>query len=750
MTDKKIDSKKLKTSSLIHHMGQQYLFSFSILVVISLGSFVFIRYHASFQEHTGELINISGQQRMLSQRIGLLSASLVSAEDALKRGKIRDELLQLTKRFEKHHKGLIYGDSELKLSAASRVEVLRVYNDKPFRLSETVLVYIQHAYQLVKLPDQQLSVNNHHYQTIISISTDSKLLSALDLIVAENENILKEQMIRLKWINYFVLIANIMGYLMIGIILLRPMLLRIKKQFESALQQNHVLAREVEERKRITYKKEQLATAVEQLAEIIVITDNNGVIEYVNPAFEKLTLYSKEEAIGKNMSFLKSGKHDDEFYQSLWEDINNNRVWKGTISNRKKNGEIYEEITTISPILDDEDKICNFVGVKYDVSREKELEKQLLQSQKMQAVGTMAGGIAHDFNNILASILGYTDLLKNKLGQPGSKERNYLDIISYSGNRAKDLVQQILLFSRQSEPEKQQEQLELIAADSVKLLRSTLPSTIEIRLNTEPYLGVFADETQLHQVIMNLCINASHAMPSGGELNIELSGNIRLPDNKFPAMDSDKKYIRLDITDNGCGMDSDTVEHIFDPFFSTKDQGQGTGLGMSVVLGIVESHEGCIDIVSEIDKGTTVSVYFPTTLEPKLVGETVSREAEGGDEHIVVVDDETLILEYVKTLLEEKGYKITLFSNSEEALDFFEENPQGSDLLITDYTMLILNGIDLAKKLNSLNPKLPIILSSGFQSEFDGNDKNIFQLLRKPYQPEVLRQTVRLAIDSNK
>lgn len=724
MTDN-IKNNNNEAASVAHHMGQQFLFAFAILVSISLGSFVFTRYHISFEEDTGALINISGQQRMLTQRIGLLSSVLMTTSDISEKELIKDELLIIISRFEVYHQGLTQGDKNLKLSAVSRPEVISIYYEAPYYLDEQVKSFINHAYKLVENYEQKLVTTFEEFEYLRTLTLSKQLLSGLELVVAENEAMLDEQIHRLKWVNTIILISYILGFLFIGIFLLRPLL------------------------RKIAHQKNKLAIAVEQLAETIIITDSLGVIEYVNPTFEKLTGFTREDVIGKSMNVLKSGEHDVEFYQSLWETISKKKVWKGTIINRKKNGDLFEEITTISPILNNQNEICNFVAVKSDISRIRELEKQLLQSQKLQAVGTMAGGIAHDFNNILASILGYTELLKNRISDQTSKESEYLDIISYSGNRAKDLVQQILIFSRQTEPEKKPVQLELIVKESLKLIRSTLPSTISIDFDYQGEMLISGDETQLHQVIMNLCINAFHAMPEGGDLTISLINNIYFSANEFPKMSHQKEYTCLSIKDTGTGMSPETIEHLFDPFFSTKEQGKGTGLGMSVVLGIVESHEGSIQVNSELDKGTAVNVYFPSmTLTDIVPEETIEDLSEGGTEHIIVVDDEPLILKYVSALLVRKGYRVTEFVNSSKALEFCLKNPNSFDLMITDYTMPNVTGLELANELKRKNIDVPVIVSSGFHDEQVIVEETIIELLTKPYEPEALWKAVRRALDS--
>ena len=329
----------------------------------------------------------------------------------------------------------------------------------------------------------------------------------------------------------------------------------------------------------ITQRKEaeaglrRLASAIDQASETVLITDRMGNIQYVNPAFTKLSGYTRQEAIGRNPHILKSDKHDERFYEKMWRTLIRGEVWHGHLINKKKDGSLFEEEATISPVKNNDGQIINFVAVKRDVSREVSLEKQLRQAVKMEAIGTLAGGIAHDFNNILAAILGYSEMAREQLPAEGQAAKDLVQVIK-AGNRAKDLVKQILAFSRQGELDFSSLEIQTIIKEALKMLRSSLPTTLQIKEQIDGSCRpVFADPTQIHQVVMNLCTNAKHAMlESGGTLTVSLvevdindSGKLR---NCVPLAPG--KYLDLMISDTGCGMDERTQSKIFDPFFTDR------------------------------------------------------------------------------------------------------------------------------------------------------------------------------------
>ncbi|MCK5508327.1 MAG: PAS domain S-box protein, partial [Desulfobacterales bacterium] len=382
----------------------------------------------------------------------------------------------------------------------------------------------------------------------------------------------------------------------------------------------------------------------------------------------------------------------------------------------------------------------------------KKLEDRLSQTQKMEAIGVLAGGIAHDFNNILTPVLGFTELALFDV-PAGSKTHKNLNEVLNAGQRAKNLVKQILTFSRQSE-EKQREPIRtsLIIKEVLKLLQAVIPSTIEIRQNIAPDTHVVnADPTKIHQILMNLCSNAGHAMPEGGVLEISLV-NVDL-DEKICAELEDLtagSYIRLTVKDTGCGMDKKTLTRIFDPFFTTKAPGEGTGLGLSVVHGIVKSHGGNIVVQSKPGIGTTFHIYLPVAeLIAKAQPET-TEQFRGGTESILFIDDEAMIVDMFAMILKQFGYRVTTRSSGVEALELFRFKPDEFDLVITDQTMPKLTGSDLALELLRIRPDIPIILCTGFSHTITpekARAMGIRAFVMKPVVGTELGRTIRQVLD---
>lgn len=350
----------------------------------------------------------------------------------------------------------------------------------------------------------------------------------------------------------------------------------------------------------------------------------------------------------------------------------------------------------------------------------KELETQIRHAQKMEAIGTLAGGIAHDFNNILSAIIGFTDLTMDYL-EDGSKQKSNLQKVLKASDRAKNLVRQILTFSRNEESEPKPVQLSPVVKESVKLLRASIPATIELKYDIDPEAGtVLADPTQISQVLMNLCTNAAHAIDEkGGTLEISLApvhvdeataaANTRL---------SVGDYVMLRVKDTGVGMDEKTVERIFEPFFTTKGVGQGTGLGLSVVHGIVISHNGAITVKSSPGEGSEFCVYIPKIEDVEQDEEAEaplpSEIPKGANERILIVDDEEALVEMWKEMLELLGYRVTAETHPVEALETFKNDPDGFDLVITDQTMPVMTGASLGAEITKIRPDIPMILLTGF------------------------------------
>jgi len=399
------------------------------------------------------------------------------------------------------------------------------------------------------------------------------------------------------------------------------------------------------------------------------------------------------------------------------------------------------------------------VNVLRDISQRKQLEKQLIQAHKMEAIGTLAGGIAHDFNNILSAIIGYSEISLPETS-PGSPVNSNLKKVLNAGGRARDLVKQILTFSRQNDQEKLPVKIVPIVKEVVKFLRASLPTTIEIVLECEHDETVLADPTQIHQIIMNLCTNAAHAMEDGGgvlTLNLQkvtrptFSQNPGIYDSHLQHHPPPGDYYRIAVTDTGSGIPSEIRNRIFDPFFTTKKTGKGTGMGLSVVHGIVKSHGGKISVSSEPGRGSSFAILLPIVDDP--ADETVERPLPlpTGNECILFVDDEPFQLDLGEQLLRRLGYEVVTSQNSPAALALFKDSPRSFDLVMTDMTMPEMTGDLLAAEIKSINPDIPIILCTGFSEKVSNENLSslkIDALLMKPVVVSELAGTIRRLLDT--
>jgi PAS domain S-box-containing protein len=506
--------------------------------------------------------------------------------------------------------------------------------------------------------------------------------------------------------------------------------------------------------KRAEQERRRLAAATEQAAEGVMLTDIKGRIQYVNPAFEAMTGYKRLEVFGKNPCFLKSGKQDDAFYKNLWETITNGNVWTGRFINKKKDGSLIQEDATISPIRDDTRTIIGFAAIKRDVTDEVQREAQQRQAQKMEAIGALAGGIAHDFNNILQAISGFADLAMDDIPIE-HPVRNALEQISGAASRATELVAQILTFSRQKEQERKPMRVQSVVKEAVALLRGSLPSTIEIIAEVQKDCPpVLADATQVHQVIMNLCTNAYHAMrDTGGVLKVQLRSMKFEEEDIAGHIDLHTgPYVELTVSDTGHGMDRMTMDRIFEPFFTTKRMGEGTGMGLATVHGIVTSHGGAIRVYSELGHGAVFRVYIPAHLVETAEALSVTdNPLPRGTERVLVVDDESSVAILLRRMLEGLGYAVQVFNDSQQALELFRESPGLFDIVVTDLTMPRLTGLRLAEAIHETRPEMPIVLCSGFADSVnpETNDlKDIAVFLQKPLQRRDLALAVRKAFET--
>jgi len=509
---------------------------------------------------------------------------------------------------------------------------------------------------------------------------------------------------------------------------------------------------DVTERKQAEEELLVLETAIDNAIECIMVSDRENRLTYVNRAFEKLTGYSAAEALGNTPGMLKSGQHDRAFYQNLKKTIYAGHPWEGNITFRKKNGDYYDVYATITPICDQAGIPEHFVSVHRDVTKEREQEKRFQQNQRLEAIGTLAGGIAHDFNNLLTPILGFTDLSIRAL-PPGSKTKDYLEQVLLAANRSKELVQQILSFSRRSNHERKPLLMAPIIKESLKLLRASIPSTIDIKeeIYATTEMAV-ADPTEIHQVMMNLCTNAYQAMPDGGVLTVTLktvdldSDTVAIIPNCKPG-----QHLKLSVEDTGQGIPPEIRDRIFEPYFTSKEEGRGTGLGLAVTHSIVAASGGGITVLSESGNGTRFNVYLPVAEGSPT--DAVEKQAviRSGHERILFVDDEPAIVELGQKMLEQYGYSVTTSVDPVQALERFKNAPADFDMVITDMTMPGMTGEQLTTALLHIRPDLPIVVCTGFSERMNkekAQEIGIRKLLDKPIAPSALLSTIREIFDS--
>jgi PAS domain S-box-containing protein len=514
------------------------------------------------------------------------------------------------------------------------------------------------------------------------------------------------------------------------------------------------------DRRKAEKERKLLASVIEQAMEGIILFDSEGLVQYANPAVETITGRAPGSMIGHNIGSLESEELNRDFYQVIWDALNRGEARTGHFIQKGKDGSLHEIESTIWSITDAAGMVGNYAALIRDVTNEVHLERQLRQAQRMEAIATLAGGIAHDFNNNLASIITCTELARDDIPEE-SPTRELLDVVLKSGYRGKNLVKQILTFSCQGEQERKPVQVEMIVHECLRLLRASLPASIELHCRMGEKLGmVLADPTQVHQIVMNLCTNAGHAMrQTGGALEISLadtdleSGAIA----GFPDLPPGP-YLKLTVRDTGHGMDRATMERIFDPFFTTKQKSEGTGLGLSVIHGIVRNHGGAIAVASEPGSGSTFTVYLPRIERGAgKVEEECPSPVERGQERILLVDDEPDVAFSGGKMLERLGYDVVVKRDGREALELFRAGPDRFDLVITDHAMPGMSGTELAKELTEIRPGIPVILCTGFGHDFHGalsaanrEAAGVRELASKPLDRAEMAGLVRRVLDDSR
>ncbi len=514
-----------------------------------------------------------------------------------------------------------------------------------------------------------------------------------------------------------------------------------------------VVVADLTERKKIEAERARVAACMDHAGEMIVITDADANIQYVNPAFEKITGYQRSEALGKNPRILKSGTQGPAFYESMWDALRRDGIWSGTFTNRKKDGTLYVEAATISSVTDAAGKTTNYVAVKRDITEQVALEKRLQSAEKMEAVGRLAAGIAHDFNNLITVIEGTASLVQRRPPADDPVQAD-LRVIRAAGRQAAELTRSLLVFSRGQAIEPEVLDLRQVVEETRDLARGALPDNIILEVQAEAGAAtVSADKGHLQQVILNLCLNSRDAMPAGGRITLRIS-SVKLDAARLAgrAGVAPGVFVVLSVTDTGIGMDAETMARIWEPFFSTK--ATGAGLGLATVFGIVRQHGGFTEVESEPGRGATIRVYLPSvaraarpdTLEP-------APRIVGGGETVLVVEDQPALRRMVAKALTTLGYRVLEAKDGAEALDIVRKMGAGIDLVLTDAIMPRMGGKELFELSREQRPDLAFLFTSGVLDPAlrDGTlAQGGVGWIEKPFDLDVLAAKVRTVLDRSR
>ncbi len=505
-------------------------------------------------------------------------------------------------------------------------------------------------------------------------------------------------------------------------------------------------------RKRYEATQTLLSSAVSQASEAVMVLRASGDVQYVNPAFQKITGYTQDDMSGKKARFLSPEYNDPKEISAIWEAVNGGLTWNGSFRDLKQDGGETEQRISIAPVRDDSGKMSDLVAVIRDVSEETQLQLRLLQSQKMEAIGTLAGGIAHDFNNLLQVILGYTEQLTDDEEMPPDFQTQ-LSVIKQATLRGADLVKRLLLFSRKAYTNMKPLNIKKQIQEIIKILDRTIHKNVKIVTRFSDELAiVMADPTQIEQVVMNLAINARDAMPDGGILIIE-TRNVFL-DAAFCAHHFGLKpgqYVLLEVSDSGCGIPREVLPHIFEPFFTTKSVGTGTGLGLSTIYGIVKTHRGIITCESEPGLGSRFGVYFPAHSGLSLPYDRQENlPMVRGTETILVVDDEEFVRGFEQDALIDAGYTVMTASDGFEALEVYKTHKDKIDLVLLDIVMPRMDGARCMKLILEIDPKARIIACTGLAR--DTSPEELIKAgakahIQKPCKKNYLLKQIRDALD---
>ena len=525
-----------------------------------------------------------------------------------------------------------------------------------------------------------------------------------------------------------------------------------------------VLTIDITEKKRSETELTRLAEAINQSGEAILIADVHQVIEYVNPAFEKITGFIKDETIGKSLSDMFRDITSDNIYKAIWSILEKGETWRGRLTNYRKDGEFYTQDITISPVFNSDGVVTNYVSVSRDVTEflnlleEKDkLQAQYQQSQKMESIGRLAGGVAHDFNNMLSVIIGRTELALRTI-DPGNPQFANLQEIEAAANRSAELTRQLLAFARKQAISPKVLDLNETVEGVFKMLRRIIGEDIELIWKPGSALWkVNMDPSQVDQILANLTVNSRDAIDKTGQIIIETK-NVRL-DNIYCIKHEEftpGEYVMLTVSDTGSGMDKGTIEHLFEPFFTTKKVGKGTGLGLATVYGIVKQNDGFIYVYSEPGNGTSFKLYFKRYQGDNSEDadeNSISKPLRMGTETVLLVEDEKSVRDLTQFMLESLGYKVIPTSTPLEAIRMVENTKKEIHIIVADVIMPQMTGKDLVEKLKPLLPEVKLLYISGYTSDaivHHGILEKGIHFLPKPFSRATLAAKIAEALEDKK
>ncbi len=558
----------------------------------------------------------------------------------------------------------------------------------------------------------------------LQASSSSRLLAA----VGQGQTLI--------WIGFGSILALVLAALVVG-----GLLYLLFRDLRHAVAD---LAEELGERKRLEQSEGRLATAVEQSPATIIITDTDARIQYVNTKFTALTGWSLDEVKGQTPAFLQSGDTDQQVYQTIRAGLSRGEAWHGVFRNRKKDGASYWAETTILPLVAPDGSVQNFIGISEDITEKRQARDHVVRAQKLEAVGQLAGGVAHDFNNILTTIVGSAHLAALDASE-GSDLAGEIAQINIAARRAQSLIRELLTFARREPAEMRSVDLGAIIEEVTGLLKASVPPMITLRHDPpEVPLFVRGDPTHLHQIVMNLCRNAAEAIAGeSGEIVLDASVTVA-PEGADPGP---AHWVRLTVRDNGPGMSAETQSHLFEPFFTTKPLGKSSGLGLSVVYGLVDEMGGRISFQSELGEGSVFTIDLPGAEARDASERRADARTPRGSERVLLIDDEAEVLGTFRRLLLRLGYRVEAFTSPRIALDRFEADATRFDLIISDMVMPDMSGEELVRAARGLRPDIPVIFCSAYKPRHVSVPGVLPVMLDKPVEPPHLAQEIRKLLD---